>query len=119
VTLTSHPLLVPRSKNRVELYHHAPAALPPGKTRYPLYRRLGEPQDKQLGIHKTVNCNIQELILIGVWVKCLYIICMEMRCLVRCCFPDELFPTGVHVCLHLLSWYVDFHEKRLKYLISL
>ena len=21
--------------------HHAPAALPPGKTRYPLYRRLG------------------------------------------------------------------------------
>jgi hypothetical protein len=24
--------------------HHAPAALPPGKTRYPLYRRLGEPQ---------------------------------------------------------------------------
>jgi hypothetical protein len=24
--------------------HHAPAALPPRKTRYPLYRRLGEPQ---------------------------------------------------------------------------
>jgi hypothetical protein len=24
--------------------HHAPAALPPGKTRYPLYRRLGGPQ---------------------------------------------------------------------------
>jgi len=23
---------------------HAPVALPPGKTRYPLYRRLGEPQ---------------------------------------------------------------------------
>jgi len=23
---------------------HAPAALPPGKTRYPLYRRLGRPQ---------------------------------------------------------------------------
>jgi hypothetical protein len=23
---------------------HAPAALPPGKTRYPLYRRLGWPQ---------------------------------------------------------------------------
>ena len=23
---------------------HAPAALPPGKTRYPLYRRLGGPQ---------------------------------------------------------------------------
>ena len=26
--------------------HHAPAALPPGKTRYPLYRRLGEPQSQ-------------------------------------------------------------------------
>jgi len=25
---------------------HAPAALPPGKTRYPLYRRLGRPQDR-------------------------------------------------------------------------
>ena len=25
-------------------HHHAPAALPPGKTRYPLYRRLGRPQ---------------------------------------------------------------------------
>jgi hypothetical protein len=24
--------------------HHDPAALPPGKTRYPLYRRLGESQ---------------------------------------------------------------------------
>ena len=23
---------------------HAPAALPPGKTRYPMYRRLGGPQ---------------------------------------------------------------------------
>ena len=23
---------------------HAPAALPPGKTRYPLYRKLGGPQ---------------------------------------------------------------------------
>ena len=23
--------------------HHAPVALPPGKTRYPLYRRLGRP----------------------------------------------------------------------------
>jgi hypothetical protein len=25
---------------------HAPAALPPGMTRYPLYRRLGEPQGR-------------------------------------------------------------------------
>ena len=25
---------------------HAPAALPPGKTRYPLYRRLGKPQGR-------------------------------------------------------------------------
>ena len=26
--------------------HHTPAALPPGKTRYPLYRRLGGPQGR-------------------------------------------------------------------------
>ena len=26
--------------------HHAPAALPPGKTRCPLYRRLGRPQGR-------------------------------------------------------------------------
>ena len=26
--------------------HHAPAALPPGKIRYPLYRRLGRPQGR-------------------------------------------------------------------------
>jgi hypothetical protein len=25
---------------------HAPAALPPGRTRYPFYRRLGGPQDR-------------------------------------------------------------------------
>ena len=29
---------------RVSGQRHAPAALPPGKTRYPLYRRLGGPQ---------------------------------------------------------------------------
>ena len=28
----------------VDGQRHAPAALPPGKTRYPLYRRLGGPQ---------------------------------------------------------------------------
>jgi len=26
---------------------HAPATLPPVKTRYPLYRRMGEPQGKE------------------------------------------------------------------------
>ena len=26
--------------------HQAPAALPPGKTRYPLYRRMGGPQGR-------------------------------------------------------------------------
>ena len=29
-----------------------PAALPPGKTRYPLYRRLGEPQDRSGRVRK-------------------------------------------------------------------
>jgi hypothetical protein len=32
--------------------HHAPAALPPGKTRYPLYRRLGGPQGRAGRVRK-------------------------------------------------------------------
>ena len=32
--------------------HHAPAALPPGKTRYPLYRRLGGPQGQSGRVRK-------------------------------------------------------------------
>ena len=31
---------------------HAPAALPPGKTRYPLYRRLGGPQGRSGQVRK-------------------------------------------------------------------
>jgi len=31
---------------------HAPAALPPGKTRYPLYRRLGMPQGRSGRVRK-------------------------------------------------------------------
>jgi hypothetical protein len=31
---------------------HAPAALPPGKTRYPLHRRLGEPQGRSGQVRK-------------------------------------------------------------------
>jgi len=31
---------------------HAPAALPPGKIRYPLYRRLGGPQDRSEQVRK-------------------------------------------------------------------
>jgi hypothetical protein len=32
--------------------HHAPAALPPGKTRYALYRRLGGPQGRSGRVRK-------------------------------------------------------------------
>jgi len=31
---------------------HAPVDLPPGKTRYPLYRRLGEPQGRSGQVRK-------------------------------------------------------------------
>ena len=31
---------------------HAPTALPPGKTRYPLYRRLGAPQGRSERVRK-------------------------------------------------------------------
>jgi hypothetical protein len=32
--------------------HHAPAALPPGRTRYPLYRRLGGPKVRSGRVRK-------------------------------------------------------------------
>jgi hypothetical protein len=32
--------------------HHAPAALPPGMTRYPLYRRLDRPQGQSGRVQK-------------------------------------------------------------------
>ena len=32
--------------------HHAPPDLPPGNTRYPLYRRLGRPQDRSRRVRK-------------------------------------------------------------------
>jgi len=34
---------------------HAPAALPPGKTRYPLYRRLGGPRGRSGRVRK-ISC---------------------------------------------------------------
>ena len=37
---------------RVGDQRHAPAALPPGKTRYPLYRRLGGPQGRSGQVRK-------------------------------------------------------------------
>jgi hypothetical protein len=37
---------------RVGGQRHAPAALPQGKTRYPLYRRLGEPQGRSGRLRK-------------------------------------------------------------------
>jgi hypothetical protein len=37
---------------RVGGQHHAPAALPPGMTQYPLYRRLGGPQGRSGRVRK-------------------------------------------------------------------
>ena len=37
---------------RVGGQHHAPAALPPVMTRYPLYRRLGGPQGRSGRVRK-------------------------------------------------------------------
>jgi hypothetical protein len=37
----------------VDGQRHAPAALPPGKSRYPLYRRLGGPQGRSGRVQKT------------------------------------------------------------------
>jgi len=37
---------------RVGGQRHAPAAFPPGKTRYPLYRKLGDPQGRSGRVRK-------------------------------------------------------------------
>ena len=37
----------------VVVHRHAPAAFPPGKTQYPSYRRLGEPQGQSGRVRKT------------------------------------------------------------------
>jgi hypothetical protein len=37
--------------------HHAPAALPPGMTRYPLYKKLGGPQDRSGRVLKNLASN--------------------------------------------------------------
>ena len=36
----------------VDCQHHAPTALPPRKTRYPFYRRLGRPQGRSGRVRK-------------------------------------------------------------------
>jgi hypothetical protein len=46
--------LQPRCKMGVGGRRHGPAALPPGKTRYPLYRRLGGPQGRPGRVRKNV-----------------------------------------------------------------
>jgi hypothetical protein len=39
--------------------HHAPAVLPPGTTRYPLYRKLGGPQDRSGRVWKILpHCDL-------------------------------------------------------------
>jgi len=42
----SSTLSLTSALDRVGGQRHAPAALPPGKTRYPLYRSLGGPQGR-------------------------------------------------------------------------
>jgi hypothetical protein len=43
---------------------HAPAVLPPGKSRYPLYRRLGGPQGRSGRVRE-----VQKIIFAGVEIK--------------------------------------------------
>ena len=39
----------------VDGQRHTPVALPPGKTRYPLYRRLGSPQSRSGRVQKILS----------------------------------------------------------------
>ena len=48
----SSTLSLPSALDGVGGQRHAPAALPPGKTRHPLYRRLGGPQGRYGQVRK-------------------------------------------------------------------
>jgi len=48
----SSTLSLTSALNGVGGQHHAPAALPPGKTRHPLHRRLGGPQGRSGQVRK-------------------------------------------------------------------
>jgi hypothetical protein len=77
----------------VRRQRHAPAALPPGKTRYPLYRRLGGPQGRSGEVRKispppgfdprtvqpvgTTRSNIQKFYVLPT--QCFYVFCMDLR----------------------------------------
>jgi hypothetical protein len=50
--LNSSTLSVTSALDEVGHQRHAPAALPPGKTRYPVYRRLGRPQGRSGRVQK-------------------------------------------------------------------
>jgi hypothetical protein len=52
-----HPIMATKAQTwsrgmAVGGQRHAPAALPPGKSRYPLYRRLGESQSRSRQVRK-------------------------------------------------------------------
>ena len=91
--------------------HHPPAALPPGKTRYPLYRRLGRPQGRSGRVRKispppefdpqTEKLNLQ-LVICGKW------ICLHFRA--DCRWRQDSFsrswypPSRLHrVTTHIIS----------------
>jgi hypothetical protein len=59
--------------------HHAPAALPPGKTRYPLYRRLGGPQGRSGRVRK-ISPVVVVVVVIKISVVCVkYVSLQQMR----------------------------------------
>ena len=51
----SSTLLSTSALDRVDGQRHAPAALHPGKTRYPLYRRLGGPHGRSGRMWKNLS----------------------------------------------------------------
>jgi hypothetical protein len=65
----------PRHLEGVGYQHHAPAALPLGKTRYPWYRRLGGPQGRSGRVHLNLDTwnklpfTVSELTQSNVWLS--------------------------------------------------
>jgi hypothetical protein len=69
----------------VGVKRHAPAVLPPGRTRYPLYRRLGWPQDHSGRVIKlryiiTLSPYASGMFLTGLPVKILYVFVVSCAC---------------------------------------
>jgi hypothetical protein len=120
--------LQPRRLMEVGGQRHAPAALPPGKTRYPLYRRLGGPQGRSGRMRKISppppgfdTRTVQPIAsrYTGPYASCMYsgLFILGLRCYVTCINPlnAELNPIRYLLALARAHHFVDVSRIRVKW----